>query len=280
MSSGNEAPTTIVIPVPEKGEIYLRFGDVSGQPLLARRVVAGDTVALPEGLTVPMTPADSAAAAQAATTDAAIRNIIREELARMRGDTVPAQAAPPADIQALQARVDELVRAVAASDRPVVVTPTTVETRVEPVIVQQDAGQRGVREIRPFTGLDLSEYTQLVLGLALDIGPLKPGSSLRLLPTLGLGYGEGPSTMLLHMGLEYRLPVLVDKPRFSIQPMIGFGPSLFKRDSYEAAISTQFATAVRIRGLDGEEKAHVFAALQGVDLFSRARLLVGLRRVR
>lgn len=264
------ARRTMLIPIPEKGEIYIRFGDVSGQPVLSRRISAADSTQ----------PADSLRPAGSTLTDEMLREIVRQELARAPTDTASTAAdRRVAELQELEARIEARMRELAAMETARTGAAPVIQVPVETQVIR-DPTERSVRELRPFTGLDLSGQAQLLLGAAADIGPLKPGSSLRLMPTLAVGYGQGPGTLFMSLGMEYRLPVMLQKDKFDFQPLFSVGPSLFKRDSYEAAITTQFGGSARIRAADGREKMNVFAAFQGVNLFSQGRFLVGLRRLR
>lgn len=144
---------TITIPVPEVGEIILRYGEAYA--------VQG---AMPGVSVLPQVPSDTAGArAQQQLLEtrlpAMIREIVREELARLElaPEARPAPAADP---------------------------------RPSPVREEGFLQDGGLHSITPFTGLQ-STPAQLVLGVRGDVGRLGGPFPIRVLPEVSVGLGEG-----------------------------------------------------------------------------------------
>jgi hypothetical protein len=263
------SPRTVLFPVPERGEIYVRYGEAGGLPL-PLRATPGDSVV--------------AGATQTLVTEDALRRIVREEIAASRDSTWVGVAAPDqARLRAMERRIEQRLAELEARERAAREGGTVIvrdEAPGETVVVTDGPVSRSMRELRPYTGVAVSGQTQMLLGVAADIGPLRPGSSINLMPQLGLGWGQGPSTMLLSLGFEYRLPTLVDRSRFNLQPLLSLGPTLIKRNDYEAAVTLFVGAASRIHDSAGTQRAYLIYGFQGADLFDEGRILIGLRRMR
>lgn len=266
---------TITIPVPEQGEIYIRFGEGGrGFPAATSDTVPPAPGAGMTGTVLPLvTVPDS-------TDEATLRRIIREEIAGSARSQPgqPVDTTGAARLEAMEARIlDRLERLERERDLP---------RSSEPVVIEVDGDRtpsaasgsdtRRIEEFRPHSGFSIDGTPQVLLGVAADIGPLRPGSDFRLLPSGAFGFGKGRPTTFLSLGLEYRLPVVLDEGGFAIRPFVGGGPTLFSRESFEAALSLEAGVLGRL-GAGGRD---VFVAFQGVDFFQNGRLLVGVRRMR
>ncbi len=269
----------IIIPVPESGELYVRFGEPQGVSALGR-AIAGDSVA-------------AGAAATGQLSAEQLRAIIREEFRRLSGDTVGARpdTAQANTIRRLEARVDSLTRVVrtqpavavpAAPAQPAAAPaqPVAVPATVVPGVIDPSAPiDRSLRETRFFTGFATTGPSQILLGLGTDIGPLSHSwNFINLVPSLAFGFGNSRPTYLAALSAEYRfgsLPV----GSVGVQPMVSIGAGLFRGRDFEAIVPT-FAgasfdvTGGNLRALDG-----LYFGLQGVDFMKGGRFLVGLRRL-
>lgn len=260
----SRAPRFITLPILDHGEIYIRFGEPT------RGVVSLASTDTTAGGVMP--------GATGATVDlSTLRRLIQEELAQHEGTVaervVPEDAVRVEELRAMEERILERIQAVEAGpDAPIVVR----EDRSDRADAGVASTARRIHEVRPHAGLSVDPSAQIVAGVAADIGPLKPESPLRLVPAVTLGLGEGSPTTLLTLPLEYRAPLVLDEDRFAIQPFFAGGPSLFKQESFEAAITLQAG----LLGRTGRNGLDVFAAFQGVDFFQNGRLLLGLRRTR
>ena len=192
-------------------------------------------------------------------------------------------------------RLDEVeaaarrAEAAAANPAPVVVTrePEVVVVTREPdtVVVTRASGtsdsmERRVEELRPYTGFNLTGDFQALIGLGVDIGPIKPGSRLRLVPQAALGFGQGPASFLVSADVEYRFPDVDAGRRVTFEPLVSIGPGLIKRDKMELQLGMFLGTGARLYESNGREKLHLFGGIQGVDFFDDTRFIIGMRRLR
>lgn len=276
-AAGAAEARNIIIPVPETGELYVRFGDPQGASPFGR-VVAGDSAASA------VAPAPSVSAQE-------LREIVREELRRLLADTVrttpyPAQADA---LRRLEARIDSLTRALERRPEPAPVTVVQPggampaanppapsggdRASVEPMPID-----RSLRETRFFTGFATTGPSQILLGLATDIGPVtRKWSFISLVPSIALGFGDSRPTYLAALSAEYRfgsLPV----GSVGVAPMVSIGAGLFRGRDFEAVVPTFLGATLEID--EGRLAAfdRVFLGLQGVDFLNGGRFLVGIRR--
>lgn len=107
--------------------------------------------------------------------------------------------------------------------------------------------RRRINEIRPYTGLGAANDpaasgTQLVLGVSMQIGPLKPGSRLDLVPEIAMGLG-GRGSFLANAGIPYEGPVITIR-RVQVRPTVGLAPTLLKADRLPARLTTRLGAGV------------------------------------
>ena len=218
---------TLTIPVPEVGEVILRYGEayavrelpsVEGAPL-------ADTLSarLQRELLEARLPE-------------MVREIVREELDRVviaAGDTTQARL----HRELLEARLPEMIRAIAREEagRVAVTLVDTAQTRqqrelleahlpemirsitreelgraevhptpapgVTVVVDQPSPGSESflqdarLHALIPFAGLQVSSPAQFVVGIRGDLGRIRGPIPLSLLPEISLGVGEGETTL-------------------------------------------------------------------------------------
>jgi multidrug efflux pump subunit AcrA (membrane-fusion protein) len=301
------AGRTMVIPVPEVGEIILRYGEA-----YAVRAVLPE-----EGATL----ADTLAARvqwelMEARLPEMVRAIVRDEMDRVvmaGGDTTQARL----HRELLEARLPEMIRAIAreeASRTAVTVVDTaqaqlrrdlleaqlpemirqitreelgradvrpTERPPVRPVVTQPEPrGESFLEDGRlhaliPFTGVQVSSPTQFLLGVRGDLGRIRGPIPLTLLPEISLGLGEGETTVRVaalgrigwNMGLGHNLT-----------PYVQAGVSVTNRRflSIDPAWGVTFdAFASSARG-----PFNLFLEHRGVSFFRENQLLVGVSLLR
>jgi hypothetical protein len=267
----------IVIPVPETGELYVRFGDPQGSSPLSRGLV-GDPVA---GAATPALGAEE------------LREIIREEFRRLVADTArtTTDAGQAAALRRLESRIDSLMRlmrdrpapaAAPAGGRMPAVNPSAagggaqastgaMPTTAVPI-------DRSLRETRFFTGFATTGPSQILLGLATDIGPVtRRWDFVSLVPSIAIGFGDSRPTYLAALSAEYRFGAL-PLGDVDVAPMLSIGAGLFRGRNFEAVVPTFVGASLEID--EGRLRAfdRVFFGLQGVDFMNGGRFLVGIRR--
>lgn len=260
---------TIIIPVPETGELYVRFGDPSGAAPLAgalSREQAGATTAL--------------GAEQ-------LREIIREELRRLMADTV--RTTPDTDqtaaLRRLEARIDSLLRAIRSAAPPPPAVSPSVGRGAEPASTDAMAPpnmpvDRSLRETRFFTGFTTTDPRQILLGLATDIGPVtRRWDFVSLIPSIAVGFGDSRPSYLAALSVEYRFGAL-PVGNVSVAPMASIGVGLFRGRDFEAIVPTFAGVSLEASGGAMRRLDNVFLGLQGVDFLNGGRFLVGIRRMR
>ncbi len=270
----------IIIPVPESGELYVRFGDPQGNSPLGRGL-AGDAGA--EAVT-PSLGAEE------------LREIIRDEFRRLVADT--ARTASDADqaaaLRRLEARIDSLMRIirerpapavspapVAAGGRTPAANPSAAggaQASTGAVAVENVPIDRSLRETRFFTGFATTGPSQILLGLATDIGPVtRRWDFVSLVPSIAMGFGDTRPTYLAALSAEYRFGAL-PLGGVAVAPMVSVGAGVFRGRSFEAVVPTFVGASLEVDGGALRALDNVFFGLQGVDFMNGGRFLVGLRR--
>lgn len=218
---------TMTIPVPEVGEIILRYGPEYAIRTLPpeERAMQADTLSarLQRELLEARLPE-------------MVREIVREELDQVvmaAGDTTQARL----QRELLEARLPEMIRAIAREEagRTVVTLVDTAQTRRQRELLEAEL-PRMIRQITreelgradvqptedrpvpvevtrpaprgesfledgrlhaliPFSGVQVSSPTQFLLGIRADLGRIRGPIPLTLLPEISLGVGEGETTV-------------------------------------------------------------------------------------
>lgn len=244
---------TIVLPVLEEGEIYIRFGPAGGSALGARPLAVGDTTA--------------------AISDEALRQLIRDEVSALgTAGSDPTVEQLSQQLAALEQRLQERLDRLAGAG-----TAPTVVTNVEE---GDPRVSRESRELRPYSGIATGDDTQLLAGVATDIGPAWAGSAFNLVPQVAVGVGEGKPSILLNASLEYRFNEFAVGEKLRFTPMFSAGPTLLSQDGTNIRLSTFIGTGVALTEPSDEVGLNLFTGYQGVDFFGDGRLLVGIRLMR
>ena len=268
---------TIILPVLERGEIYIRFGEPGSIPLV--------TSLRPQPAAA---PGAEPGAEPAGPTLEDLRRLIQEELAKQPEQTTSDQETLRAMESRLLRRLDEIERTArraeaAAGQAPVVVRE---RPRVPDTVTVTGAGDpseampRRVEELRPYSGFNVTGDVQLLMGLGIGIGPLRSGSRLNLVPQAALGFGQGPTSFLVSADVEYRLPEVDAGSRLTFEPLISIGPGFIKRDKMELQLGMFLGTGLQLFRRNGSEGAHLFGGIQGIDFFDDTRIIIGMRMIR
>ena len=243
---------TMTIPVPEVGEIILRFGDAyavgataTGAGLtqdqlaeLERRIMEA---LLARGA---LAPGDTARARMdrellEARLPEMIRRIVREEMERMHGDPM-------------------------GMDRP--------GMAARPVTGEDGTFLRGRRleAIRPFTGFQVDSPTQLLLGARADLGLLSEVVPLRLLPEVAFGLGEDNPSLRVAMNTAFEWNF---GGTYNVTPYGLAGVAISNRRFLTADLG--YGVKFDVRG-DSASPLRVFVEHRGVSWFRDNQFLVGL----
>jgi hypothetical protein len=155
----------------------------------------------------------------------------------------------------LQRRVEEGARPGARPvTRPTVAPPASPETPPADVEPEDERAQdiefdplgRWVDELRPTVGIHLTGDVQVLAGLGADIGPVRPGSRIRLVPQVLLGLGQGPTSFSATTDLEYQFPEVRAGRRVVFEPLAAAGPGIIKRDRMDLQLSLFLGSGIRL----------------------------------
>jgi hypothetical protein len=139
---------------------------------------------------------------------------------------------------------------------------------------------RSLRETRFFTGFTTTGPSQILLGLATDIGPVtRRWDFVSLIPSIAMGFGDSRPTYLAALSVEYRVGAL-PVGNVGLAPMASIGVGLFRGRDFEAIVPTFAGVSLEVSEGAMRRFDNVFLGLQGVDFFNGGRFLVGLRRMR
>ncbi len=178
----------------------------------------------------------------------------------------------------LSARIDAVERGTPAPAAPnVYVAPGADPEVVERVVersqtpVFQRFGQVRTTDLRPYLGIGFGDDTQLIAGLRADLGPINSTSRFHFVPELAVGFGGGTSVLAL-ANVRYALDGLAGDTR--IRPYATFGGGIFSPTVL--AVNTSVGSSFSIG--QGTAPLLLNVELQGLNLFDHSRLLFGLSR--
>jgi hypothetical protein len=233
----------------------------------------------------------------------ALRRMIDEEIvAALRTPVArPESALAGADQAELMARriADDLERRlqVAGESKPSTViieqpkeaAPQAAQPAVVPVEVAPGApGEAGAAKppavVAPvkkhiaytYTGVNLDDPVQWVLGARFDAGPMRRGSSIWIVPEVDFGlFNKGSFMLAGNAQYDFGSSVTIRKTRITPFVYGGLGVLHFGkgagRDENEAVLNFGYGVTFNVR------KLNAYVEHQGVDLFSLHRLIFGLR---
>jgi hypothetical protein len=286
------APQVLQIPVPERGEIIIRFGDpftgiASAPPAVAPtaaaevpttaelRALIREAVRQEAGLA----PAPGTVPGAAPATDAVA--LLEQRLLRQFESALARQAAEQSRriAQAEAARgVTTIVRE-AATPQVIFAPPAGAPAaapapRREPVIVD------GVRTperfdphyIRAYMGANLNSPSQFIFGGRVDLGSIQGDLPVHFVPEAALGFGDEQTSVLLAASLQYDFLNLRRVEPFVPYVHAGLG---LRRDE-GTALGMNYGIGVSAPlGMSPGGPLRVFIEQQGVGILRRMRFLVG-----
>ena len=268
----NGRPRTLQIPIPEVGEVYIRFGDAPAD----ETTMAAPIIVAPYG----QAPAGTAAAPAAGLTDAqirdAVRAAVRDEMDRQGGRALSSNEVEAAVRNAMDSRLDALAvrlsalegRTTAPSTVTVVqpdgttrtATPTTrpVNTQVPTTFVD-----RQLVGIYPYLGASFGDGgTQALIGLRGDYRR-GTGGGARFTPEVALGTGLSLTALA-----NVTVPVPLGRTN-TLAPYVGFGAGL--DTDAGLAVNLFVGSSVALGAGSG------FVEYSSLALFEKNRVLVGYR---
>ncbi len=258
-------PTTgqrlLLVPVPEVGEIILRFGEA----------YAVESRIRPEAAPAGVTPADLA-------------RLERMLVEAVRGDAVPGDTlVARLRMAELEARIPEIVRSIVREEleriertRPEALRP---EVRPEPGVAPPTpvsavpGTDRSLGRVEPLVGVQATAPTQVLAGVRLDLGRISPSVPLDLVPELTFGIGEGDPSLFLGLHARYTFRGLDSNRNF--HPYVLGGAALTSRNFIR--LNVGYGLEFDVGGDEpGARPYRLFVEHLGVGLFSEQRFLVGV----
>ncbi|MDE0234376.1 MAG: procyclic acidic repetitive family protein [bacterium] len=134
------------------------------------------------------------------------------------------------------------------------------------------------RELRPYTGVLGGPDTQWIFGVAADWGPSDHLKAFNFVPEASLSLGQGKPSWLVAANLQYRPPWLYQRDSWWISPVTSFGLGVLNQDGSELVLNASWGVTVQlshVRGISGEP-LNLYIAHQGIDLFRKERLILGM----
>lgn len=276
-SRSNVSGETMTLPVPEQGEIYIRFGDPVGTgPATARRdtLTGPQTVRASEMAQVLQQALRQRSAADSALTASDIDRIVRQSM-RRAGDEdarTRAQTQQEREMERMAEEIDRLrdrlETARAAPDSAATSDPA-------PPFYQQTFG-RPLTYVTPILGGRLGEGPEQVqLGVRADYRS-SPTSRFHLLPEVAIGVGDGRTSLSLLFNGAYT--VFGTRVRqwtgLPLQPYVGAGGGIVSDSglTLEPVLNLMVGTTYTFGG--GQT---LFGEFSTLDLLNTNRITFGYR---
>ncbi len=287
----NVTDRSMTVPVPETGEIYIRFGEdrpasrpprpdtaarsrAGGPPLAEEQVRRRVEKALRQQLRQQQ-GADSAQANVEQMVDRALRDALRRRQQRTAQQEGQAQTR---QIQQLQKQIEQLRRELRAqqSATPASAQAAPPEPTASPPFYREILG-RPLTYLVPVTGYRGGDgLSQFQVGVRGDYRT-RPSSNFHLIPelTFGLGGGDGLSPNLLanvaYSVFRDRVPALTGQP---LGPYVGAGVGIASTGgfTFEPVLNTLIGFDYRVRG-----RQAVFLEYSALDFGDAHRVHLGYR---
>jgi hypothetical protein len=275
-------PRTMVVPVPARGEIYIRFGEPGA-------LAAAGALAVPG-----VTPGTDLARLSPTELRALIRDAVREEM--LLGARAPGlPAAPLAGLteeqrldlleRRMTQRIDDLLsrrlleqeRRLAQQPQPIIVAPPAViqDPRFPRVVAPVAERHRLYpRSTRPYTGAGFGGGTQFLFGGRVDLGRFDPYIPLNVVPEAALGFGGEATSFLLAANVQFDFLPPDAFTRFA--PYVTSGISVWHHGRTDLGLNLGYGVSVLAVNVP-TGPLRIFLEHQGVGLFDRNRLLLGMQ---
>lgn len=260
----------VSIPVPEEGEIYIRYGPPPGT---ITEPIPGGRVALVDTTTVQV----QSGAITAAEIQRIVRETVRAELADYEGTTTDGVAMARLE-QQINARLDELATRVdRAALRQIDPSPVIVDRRPDADRVTIIDGRTtrsapGLVAGIPFLGMTAGDASSLTLGVR---GDYRTDflSFLNWHPEFAVGFGTGGYSYNLNAHGVYSLDFL---KRITPYAGVGFGILGFNEPP-EDVPGVQFLFNIVTGAEFSYGRSRLFAEYAAMDIGDYHRLIVGYR---
>ncbi|MFN2316700.1 MAG: outer membrane beta-barrel protein [Gemmatimonadales bacterium] len=249
----------IMLPVPESGELYVRYGQASTS--LIERLSQGDSLLGRQTATL---------------SDADIDRIVRrlsDHIDRILEQRLQRMQMPPAQQQRTPVQPPP-PPAPAAAATPRAPAPGAA-TPPPQVHTPADTGRR-------FDGVAayVAGFDALVLGVQLDAGSVFGLEALRFVPEFAVGLA-GDKSVLFAAGAEYRFGMLQVSESVRLRPHARLSLGLLAAGGdTDSQFGPNFAYGVTFAPRDGtamDRKPRLFVEHQGISFFDQNRLAGGLR---
>ena len=240
-------------------------------------------------------PDTLATAATEVMTPADFRDLLRAELAD--APPPPAPGVSQADLEAAESRLakllesglddmrrrlEETARAIDANEDAVAIPAADTVSAGPGAGVASPSGLDPslgfpYAELRPYTAVQIGRDAQWVYGIAWDQGPGDVLAAFNFVPEVALGIGEGKPSWMASANMQYRIPWLFERDSFWISPVASIGLGLLNQDGNDIVLNVSYGAHMQLRrdGGDGNP-VNIYVAHQGVDLFGRDRMILGL----
>ncbi len=259
------ASRVIMLPIPEVGELYVRYGppqaNATTQPMR------------------PVSAADSAAMRAAMMAGSPMSEAEREAMMNRRIDSLVA-------VRVNQATANLTNQPRQAPTTTIVQTPVT-----EPqVVVQQSTnhfnwvGDDNGGGLLVYSGFTVNSGAQILIGGRFDLGPISGNSKFHFAPEIAFGAGSGGRTTMVVANTQYMFKKYKLTDTRTIQPhivggigLLNFSDRIGSRDGLQGVINLGYGVSIPLTTNTGSKAAPVLTIEhQGVDFFQINRLLVGL----
>jgi hypothetical protein len=272
--TGRTTEQTMTVPVPEQGEIYIRFGaPARGQRAdtlrTPRRAIGTEELAR-----ILEAALQDRAAAEGTLSEDAIERIVNRSLDRFQRDADASQP-PPDDprIERMADEIDRLREELEARDAPEAEPDSAAAA--EPPFYRQTLG-RPLTYVMPIVGGRAGEGPEQVqVGVRADYRKT-PSSRFHLLPEVAVGIGDGRTSLsVLANGafrvLQNRVPRWTGLP---LQPYTGAGLGIVSDSglTLEPVLNVLLGTTYSF----GEGRT-LFGELSTLDVFNTNRITFGYR---
>ena len=222
-----------------------------------------------------------------------------DEMERRMGETARAETAIPVEVEPPDAPVmpvePEVARPLTGPEpipgEPEIEPAPGFEFDPEPVDPETDFPEQvfgdsrldpslgfPAHELRPYTGVLGGPHTQWIFGVAADWGPSDHLTAFNFVPEASLSLGQGKPSWLVAANLQYRPPWLYQRDSWWISPVTSFGLGVLNQDGSELVLNASWGVNVQlshVRGVSGEP-LNLYIAHQGIDLFRKERLILGM----
>ena len=275
----------IMLPVPETGELYVRYGDGT-ERMINRSMRPGDGMMGPGG---------------AGGQDDQMMRMMRMRIDSLEMRLRSQSREPDADaalIRALRSQIDSLEMRVRQNEMNrqggnqnpnVIVVPQGNDRNVvtrrgnqpNDRMVMGDAPEKNfmgmkLREVSPY----IAGFDQFAVGVQMDAGPVFGIDELRLVPDFALGFGSDVS-LSLAVGAQYNFPLFRVNEKSAFRPHLrgglGFLAASGDIDS-EFGVNVGYGVTYYGTKADGTVRhPRLFVEHQGINFFKANRFLIGAR---